>query len=172
MGITYESSNPPDHETLINSITKRALILNAAKPNSSMATGNLPRNVKSHHVKHNIEAEQCVSGKAQRDDVRELPIREIRRAQGDLISDPIKRGLRDRQTLYSRNTITDRQRTWPPIARADFLQRMIKRLLFAKEVLNCQSLMTPEASPYLIVGVFSLATNKEALSRQADKNVN
>ncbi|CAL1671865.1 unnamed protein product [Lasius platythorax] len=56
---TCNSSDPPDHETLLDYISKRMLILNAAKPKDVKVPGESPRSAKSHHTKHGSDTSRC-----------------------------------------------------------------------------------------------------------------
>ncbi|KMQ84307.1 bel12-ag transposon polyprotein [Lasius niger] len=56
---TCDSSEPPDHETLLNFITKRMLTLNAAKPKNTKVFGEPSRTAKSHFTKHGFDTAKC-----------------------------------------------------------------------------------------------------------------
>jgi hypothetical protein len=55
-----ESTDPPEHDTLLNFITKRIHTLNAAKPkNTAKTTGDSTRFAKSHASKHELSTFRC-----------------------------------------------------------------------------------------------------------------
>ncbi|KMQ89434.1 gag-pol polyprotein precursor [Lasius niger] len=56
---TCDSSEPPNHETLLNFITKRMLTLNAAKPMNTKVSGEPSRTAKSHFTKHGFDGAKC-----------------------------------------------------------------------------------------------------------------
>lgn len=57
---TSDSTEPPDHDTLLHFITKRILTLNAAKPKAaSKGCGDTSRSVKSLHTKHSVDHWKC-----------------------------------------------------------------------------------------------------------------
>ncbi|XP_025266665.1 uncharacterized protein LOC112638712 [Camponotus floridanus] len=55
-----DSTDPPDHDTLVNFIAKRILTLNAAKPRVSSRTAeSTPRTAKAHHSKTGSDYSKC-----------------------------------------------------------------------------------------------------------------
>ncbi|KMQ87939.1 bel12-ag transposon polyprotein [Lasius niger] len=56
---TCDSAEPPDHETLLDFITKRMLTLNAAKPKSTKVSGEPSRTAKTHFTKHGFDNSRC-----------------------------------------------------------------------------------------------------------------
>ncbi|XP_025266369.1 uncharacterized protein LOC112638589 [Camponotus floridanus] len=55
-----DSTDPPDHDTLVNFIAKRILTLNAAKPRVSSRTAeSAPRTAKAHHSKTGSDYSKC-----------------------------------------------------------------------------------------------------------------
>nr|XP_012232071.1 PREDICTED: uncharacterized protein LOC105677796 [Linepithema humile] len=57
---TCDFLNPPEHDTLLNFLTKRILTLNAAKPRSAAkVTGDASRSAKSHFTKYGSSSSLC-----------------------------------------------------------------------------------------------------------------
>ncbi|KMQ81689.1 hypothetical protein RF55_25544 [Lasius niger] len=54
-----DSSDLPDHETLLDFILKRILPFNAAKPKGVKVPGESPRSAKAHHTKHGSDTSRC-----------------------------------------------------------------------------------------------------------------